>query len=84
MSQKIETGVMVMKDGKAWGVTYRDGQSTSYGWIEPEDADISDPRFCTKPTDLTYKNSPYIEQLNQGKIVSVTRTTTVTINEEGR
>lgn len=47
-----------MKDGKAWGITYADGHSTSYGWIDPENAKIHDPEHCKKVTDVTYKNSP--------------------------
>jgi hypothetical protein len=79
---KVETGVMVMKDGKAWGVVYKDGQSTSYGWIDPENAGIHDPRFCTLPTDVTYKNSPDFEELKKGKLVPVRRTTTVEVVNE--
>lgn len=45
---KIETGVMVMKDGKAWGIIYEDGRSTSYGWMAPENAPIHDPEFCLR------------------------------------
>jgi len=78
---KIETGVMVMKNGKAWGITHEDGHSTSYGWMEPESAPISDPRYCNKPTDVTYRNSPYIQELSTAKIVKVERTTTVRIIE---
>lgn len=67
-------GVMVMKDGKAWGVNYSDGQCTSYGWIDPILADIQDPRFCTRPTDVTYVNSPYIDELRTAKCVMVKKT----------
>ena len=31
--EKTEYGVMVMKDGKAWGIIHEDGHSTSYGWV---------------------------------------------------
>lgn len=77
---KTETGVMVMRGGKAWGVEYADGHVTAYGWIDPEAAPIHDPRFCKKPTDVTWKGSPWTEELLTGKLVHVTRTTTVTIN----
>lgn len=49
---KIEKGVMVIKDGKGWGITYQDGQSTSYGWVPLEDAYLADHRYCKKPTDI--------------------------------
>lgn len=74
---KIEKGVMVMKDGKAWGIVYEDGQVTSYGWMDPEDAPISNPEFCTNVTDVTHPNSHYIPELLTGKLVEVERITTV-------
>jgi len=74
---KIETGVMVMKDGKAWGVTHKDGQSTSYGWINPEDATLHNPKYCTHVTDVTHKGSHYIAELLTGKLVTVERKTEV-------
>ena len=70
---KVEKGVMVMKDGKAWGKTYADGQSTSYGWMDAEDAPIHDPKYCTKVTDVTYPDSYLIPELKTGKLVSVER-----------
>ena len=76
---KIETGVMIMKDGKAWGVTYEDGHSTSYGWINPEDAPIHDPEFCKKPADVTYSDSYLIPELEKGMLVAVKRTTIVEV-----
>lgn len=75
----IERGVMVMKDGKAWGETYADGHSTSYGWLALELAPIHDPEYCTKTTDVTYDNSPYRNELLTGKLVKVERTTEVRI-----
>ena len=78
---KIEKGVMIMKDGKAWGKEYEDSHSTSYGWIIPENAPIHDPDFCKATTDATYAGSPYIDELKTGKLISVTRKTEVIINE---
>ena len=76
-----QTGVMVMKDGLAWGITYEDGYSTSYGWLNPADkkAEIHNPKFCKKTTDVTYKGSYLIDELKTGKLVAVERTTTVKI-----
>ena len=79
---KEQTGVMVMKDGLAWGQTYSDGHSTSYGCMNPCYAPIHDPKYCTKTTDVTYENSHYIEELEKGKLVKVVKTTTVKILEE--
>jgi len=79
---KIEIGVMVMKHGKAWGETYADGKSTSYGWISPEDAPIHNPKFCTLPTDVTYKGSPYIKELASAQLVYVERRTQLIIRKK--
>ena len=68
-----------MKDGKAWGETHSDGHSTCYGWMEPESAPIHNPKFCTKPTDVTYKGSHYTRELETAEIVHVKRKTTVEI-----
>jgi hypothetical protein len=76
---KKETGVMIVKDGKGWGVPYSDGHSTASGWVQLENATIYDPRFCLKPTDVTYRGSHYTEELKTGKVVNVVRVTTVTI-----
>ena len=76
---KIETGVMVMKDGKAWGITYEDGQSTAYGWVAPEDAQIHNPEFFKRPEDATYRDSHYIAELRTGKLVYVERRTEVAL-----
>lgn len=76
---KIETGIMVMKDGKAWGVAYQDGNSTSYGWVDPESACLYDPKFCKEPGDVTYACSPYIQELKTAQLVAVERSTKVIV-----
>ena len=76
---KTERGVMVMKNGKAWGITYEDGHATCYGWMEPEDAPIHDPKFCKHTTDVTWKGSHYTDELKTGKLVMIERVTEVKI-----
>jgi hypothetical protein len=76
---KTEEGVMVMKNGKAWGTEYADGHSTSYGWIAAEDAPIHDPKYCTKATDVTHRGSRYYDELLTGTLVKVKRTTLVEV-----
>jgi len=78
---RIEKGVMVMKNGKAWGKTYADGQATEYGWMDAESAPIHDPKYCKKPTDVTCNGSPYTKELATGEIVSVERRTEVIVLE---
>jgi hypothetical protein len=75
---KTEKGIMVMKNGKAWGCIYADGRSTAYGWMDPESAEIHDPRFCKKPTDVAC-GTAYIAELSTAAVVMVERTTTVAI-----
>lgn len=70
---KIERGVMVMKNGKAWGIIYEDGHSTSYGWMPPEDAPMHDPKYCKKPTDVTHGKSHYVEELATATLEFVER-----------
>ncbi|MDD5006846.1 MAG: hypothetical protein PHC68_00420 [Syntrophorhabdaceae bacterium] len=71
----IKTGVMVMKNEKAWGTVYEDGHFTEDGWGEAIFAPIHDPKFCIKTTDVTYKDSPYIKELLTAKLVRVKRIT---------
>ncbi len=75
------TGVMIMKNGKAWGVAYQDGHSTSYGWIEPEHAPIHNPKYINNPEDVTCKGSSYVLELKTDEIVKVKRTTILEIIE---
>lgn len=78
--QNKEEGVLVMKNGKAWGMTYSDGKSTCYGWIEPEYAPIHSEEYVKKPTSVTYEGSHYVSELIDADLVKVTRTTTIEID----
>ncbi|MFA6060818.1 MAG: hypothetical protein WC756_21655 [Taibaiella sp.] len=76
---KIEKGVMIVKDGKAWGEVYSGGNAKLYGWVDIESAPIHDPEHCKIPSDATYPGSPYIDELMTGNIVLVERVTNVYI-----
>lgn len=78
---KIETGVMIMKEGKAWGIVHEDGDCTEFGWVAPEDALLRDPKYCLHPEDVTYRGSRYVEELRTGKLVYVERRTEVIMKE---
>ena len=82
--KKVESGVMLMKEGLAWGVTYEDGQSTAYGWMNPADsgAMVMDPSYCKRVTDATYKGSYLIPELKKGKLVHVERVTEVFVTSK--
>jgi len=42
-------------------------------------ANIRSYKSCSKPTDFTYKDSPFIKDLEKGKLVKIKKTiTTVT------
>lgn len=78
LATKQARGVLVMKGGKAWGVTYEDGHSRSYGWVDPATAPLHDARYCRSPLDVTYAGDHYgHEQLNGAELVPVVRTVTV-------
>jgi hypothetical protein len=77
MKGKIETGVIVMKNDKAWGIIYEDGRCTEYGWTDPINAIIHDPKFCKEPKDVTYKNSPYFKDLLGAQLIKVRRITEI-------
>jgi hypothetical protein len=74
---KTETGLMVVKNGKGWNSIYNDGRSSIEGWVNIEDAEIHDPQFCKKPTDVTYDGSPYTKELLTAELKLVQRTTQV-------
>lgn len=76
---KIETGVMAIKDGKGWGNIYNDGHSSEDGWVDIEDAEIADPKYCTETTGFTYPKSQYVSELRKGKLVRVERRTEVVV-----
>lgn len=88
LSERTIECVVVMYNGtdpskknQAWGETYSDGQSTSYGWVPATDLEkvkLCNPEFCKLPTDVTYVGSPYTGELEKnGKIVPIRLTTTM-------
>ena len=91
MQKTIErVGVVAELDGKYWGVAYADGQSTSHGFGPIEGAEVSDPKYCTKPTDKTWDphwpkpNSRYngdYELLKNATLRKVKITTTYEVEE---
>lgn len=71
----VEEGFVAELDGKFFGKLYADGQSTQYGFAGIETATIvDDPELG--PEGLTYKGSPYEEDLKKAKYVKIRRTQT--------
>ena len=87
--KKIEIieGVVAKFKGKYWGVQYDDGYTVSKGFGEIDNAEIGDPSFCTKATDMTWNpsntngyNHEY-ELLKNAKVVRVKKVITTEIEE---
>ena len=76
----IKEGVVAEYNGKYWGVQYEDGQSTSYGFGDISNASIGNPKYCLKPTDMTYDPAnaggynPYYNELKKATLVKVRKT----------
>lgn len=81
---KIEKGVMVMKNGRAWGVEYDDGHCKVYGWLEPETATIYNPVYCKDPIDVLSQDSAYAREMVGAVLVPVVRTTMLTLDFSGK
>ncbi len=77
---KVIEGVVAEYNGKYWGTQYADGYSTSKKFGDFEKAEISNPEFCTKPTDMTWNpqsadgyNHEYNE-LSKARLIKVRKT----------
>ena len=80
ISKNELTGVVSELDGKYWGTQYADGYCKCNDFGPIENARISDPEYCTKPTDMTYnpKNTngfnPDYDQLKRAKLIKIKKT----------
>jgi hypothetical protein len=81
---KIEKGVMVMKNGRAWGVEYEDDDRIVYGWIDPENATIYNTVYCKDPIDVLSQDSRYAREMVGAVLVPVVRTTMLTLDFSGK
>lgn len=79
MKEIIREGVVAELDGKFWGIQYQDSYCTSYDFGDLANATIGDPKYCKKPTDMTYTDSPYTEKLLKSRLVRVRKTIRVEI-----
>lgn len=78
----VERGVLIMKNGKAWGKLWADGQASEYGWMAPEKAPLHDARYLKLPTDVVGPSEThYRRELADAQIVPVERATTVIVLE---
>jgi len=74
---KSESGVLVMKDGKAWGIVYEDGRETVYGWMAPADARLYEAKYVAIPTSVVRDDDPDFAELSTATVVRVKRVTTI-------
>jgi hypothetical protein len=82
-SMNEQTGVVAELDGQYWGCQrpgggHGEGDVMGFGPLER--ARISDPRYCTKPTDMVYRGSPDESKLKAARLVRVTKTTTFKVS----
>ncbi len=81
------TGVVAEYKGGFWGIQYMDGHSTCKGFGSIENADVSDPKYCSKPTDKTYNPSncggynPDYNELEKSRLVKIKKIVVFEIEE---
>lgn len=71
----LESGVVLKKNNKFWGVIMEDGQITQHGWTDIKKAKLSDPTYCKRPSDMTYKSDHNIPEMETGSLVQIQRIT---------
>lgn len=80
---KIKEGVVAEYNGKFWGKQHGDAQYTCNDFGDLDKADISDPKFCLKPTDKTYNPqnrggyNPDYDKLKKARLIKVRKTITI-------
>lgn len=80
---KVRKGVVAELEGKYWGIQYKDGKCTEYGFGPLASAHVSNQDHCLSPTDMTYKGSPYLALLRKASLRNITITTVYEV-EEGK
>jgi len=82
--EKIEVteGVVAEYNGGFWGIEHTDEHCTSKNFVDFEKAEIKNPKYCTKPTDMTWNpqntngyNHEY-DMLKKARLVYVKKTIT--------
>ena len=75
----VERGVMIVKDGKAWGSVPTGWDHPTTTWVDPIHGQLHKPEFIKKPSDILSPHSLSKEEIDLGKIVPVERVTHVTV-----
>lgn len=79
---EVIEGVVAVIDGKGWGVEFNDGHTSSYNFVNLNNAEISNPKYCKKPEDKVHKGHHYERILMNSKLVKVRRTIITEIIED--
>lgn len=82
-SETKTEGVVIELNGKYWGIVYQDAHDgTAYDWGELAKATLQDPKWCKKPTDITYGSSPDVKKLALARLVPATKTVIIEAGEQ--
>lgn len=80
---KIIEGVVAEYNGKFWGIQYDDGCSKVKDFGDLDNAQICNPEYCVKPTDMTWNSdnmyNPEYELLKKATLKLVRKTITTEI-----
>lgn len=82
---EIIESVIAEHNGKYWGTIYSDGKSTSYDFIDDiKNAEIHNPEYCHKPTDMTWTpdsnySNPNYDKLSNAHFIKIRKTITTEI-----
>ena len=75
----VERGVMIVKEGKAWGSVPTGWDHPTPTWVDPIHGRLCKPEFIRKPSDILSPHSLSKEEIDLGKIMPVERVTQVTV-----
>jgi len=80
-------GVVAEYNGQYWGIQHGDAYYTFCDFGSIDKAEIYNPEFCTRATEMTYEpfntNNPHsvYRQLEKARLVKVTKNITYEIEE---
>jgi len=82
LDTSIEHGLMLIKDGKAWGIIYGDPYGVVEGFTNPIDGYLYNSERVTKISDITNEHDRNLPEMYTGRLRPVKRITKVKLAEE--
>lgn len=79
---RIEEGVVAKKDGMYWARPGEEIPNVRGFTKDIFNAEIANPKFCTKPEHMTYSGDPDIDNLAKAKLVSVRKIIKITEEDD--